>query len=76
MKLQNLATNAHQSSVPEEKDKKVPTLDEIHRRALEIHVRRGAHGWELDDYLDDWLQAQRELQEKYNKSNGEGAKEQ
>jgi hypothetical protein len=29
--------------------------------------RRGIHGCELDD----WLQAERELQEKYNKSSGE-----
>ena len=32
----------------------------------EIHIERGGiHGCDLDD----WLQAERELQEKYNKSN-------
>jgi hypothetical protein len=49
----------------------VPTLDEIRRRAFEIHIERGGiHGCDLDD----WLQAERELKEKYNHSNGEGPK--
>jgi hypothetical protein len=30
---------------------------------------------DLDEYLDEWLQAERELREKYNRSNEEGAKE-
>ncbi len=77
MKAQNLATNAQntrpsrfRSDVREERGKNVPTLDEIRRRALEIHIERGGHGYDLDE----WRQAQRELQEKYNRSNDEGAK--
>ena len=68
MKLRDQATNAQnrrpsrfRSDVPEERDKNVPTLDEIHRRALEIHIERGGHGCDLDNYLDEWLQAEREL---------------
>ena len=75
MKLRDQATNAQNtrprgvgSDVPEEKGKNVPTLDEIHRRALEIHIERGGHGCDLDNYLDEWLQAERELQDKYNGS--------
>jgi hypothetical protein len=82
MKAQNLATNAQntrpsrfRSDVPEERGKNVPTLDEIHRRVLEIHVERGGHGYDLDEYLEEWLQAERELREKYNRSNDEAAKE-
>ena len=78
MNAQNLATNAQNtrprgvgSDVPEEIGKNVPTLDEIHRRVLEIHIERGDHACDLDSYLDEWLQAERELQGKYNKSNGE-----
>jgi hypothetical protein len=80
MKAQNLATNAQDmptaigSDVQDERGKNVPTLDEIHRRALEIHVERGGHGHDLDEYLDEWLQAERELREKYNRINDEGAK--
>ena len=62
------------SDIPEEKGKNVPTLDEIHRRALEIHVERGDHSCDLDNYLDEWLQAERELKEKYSTSNDEGVK--
>jgi hypothetical protein len=53
----------------------VPTLNEIHRRALEIHIERSGHDCDLDNYLDEWLQAQRELQGKCNKSNGEAPKD-
>ena len=81
MKAQNLATNAQntrpsllQSDIPEERGKNVPTLDEIRRRVLEIHVERGGQGHDLDEYLDEWLQAERELREKYSRSNDEGAK--
>ena len=80
MNAQNLATNAQNtrprsvgSDIPQEKGKNVPTLDEIHRRALEIHIERGGHGCDLDSYLDEWLQAERELREKYSTSNDEGA---
>jgi hypothetical protein len=82
MKAQNVARNAQNTrprgvgpDVPEEIGKNVPTLDEIHRRALEIHIERGDHGCDLDNYLDEWLQAERELQGKYNKSNGEAPKD-
>ena len=82
MKLRDQATNAQnrrpsrfRSDVPEERDKNVPTLDEIHRRALEIHIERGGHSCDLDNYLDEWLQPERELQGKYNKSNGEAPKD-
>jgi hypothetical protein len=40
-------------------------LAKIRQRAFEIHLERGGvHGCELDD----WLQAERELREKYDKS--------
>ena len=74
MNAQNLATNAQntrpshfRSDVREERDKNVPTLDEIHRRALEIHIERGGRGYDLDEYLDEWLQAERELRTKYRR---------
>jgi hypothetical protein len=42
-----------------------PSLEEIQRRAYEIHIDRGGpHGHDLDD----WLQAERELMEKYKAS--------
>ena len=76
MKTQNVAANAQnirpnplRSDVPGEKGKHVPTLDEIHRRALEIHIERGSPGYDVDEYLDNWLQAERELREKLNKNN-------
>ena len=78
MSPQNLAANAQNtlprsvgSDIPQGKGKNVPTLDEIHRRALEIHIERGGRGYDLDEYLEEWLQAERELQEKYNRSNDE-----
>jgi hypothetical protein len=81
MNAQNLAANAQntrprvvRSDVAVETGKNVPTLDEIHRRALEIHVERGGHSCDLDNYLDEWLQAQHELKEKYSTSNDEGVK--
>ena len=80
MKLRDQATNAQNTrpsrfrlDVPEERGKNVPTLDEIRRRALEIHIERGGHGGDMDGYLEAWLQADRELREKYNESNDEGA---
>jgi hypothetical protein len=71
MKSQNLKTNIQNtpytifhSDVPEEKVQNGPTLAEIRQRAFEIHIERGGiHGCDLDD----WRQAERELQEKYNK---------
>jgi Protein of unknown function (DUF2934) len=45
-----------------------PSTEEIRQRAFEIYMERGGiHGCELED----WLQAERELQEKYNKSSRE-----
>jgi hypothetical protein len=73
MKSQNLKMNTQEtpriifrSDVLEERDQNGPTLAEIRQRAFEIHIERGGiHGCDLDD----WVQAERELQEKYNKSN-------
>jgi hypothetical protein len=78
MKSQNPSTDAQNTArsilplnVSEESGKNEPPLAEIRQRAFEIHIERGGiHGCDLDD----WLQAQRELQEKYNHSNGEGPK--
>ncbi len=40
----------------------VPGPEEIQQRAYEIHMERGgAHGQDVDD----WLQAERELEAKY-----------
>ncbi len=45
----------------QERSKSAPTPAEIRQRAFEIHVERGGiHGCDLDD----WMQAERELQEK------------
>ena len=42
----------------------VPTREEIELRAYQIYVERdGAHG----QHVEDWLQAERELVEKYGK---------
>ena len=78
MKSQNAGTNAEsiprsilQLNVPEESRRNGPSLAQIRERAFEIHIERGGiHGCDLDD----WLQAERELQEKYNKSNDGGPK--
>ena len=77
MKSQNLKTNNQNTpsvicrpEVAEEKGQNGPTLAEIRQRAFEIHIERG--GIHVCD-LDDWLQAELELREKYNKSN-EGRK--
>jgi Protein of unknown function (DUF2934) len=76
VRSQDLKTNTQntpriifRSDVPEEAVKNGPTPAEIRQRAFEIHIERGGiHGCDLDD----WLQAERELQENYNKSNDEG----
>jgi hypothetical protein len=57
-----------------EKDaaKNTPTPEEIRQRAFEIHIDRGGvHGRDLDD----WLQAERELQGKYEKDEKEAQEE-
>jgi len=77
MKPPNLATEAQdmptgiRSSVPVETSRNGPSFAEIRQRAREIHIERGGHVCDMDNYLDEWLQAERELQEKYNKSSGE-----
>ena len=77
MKLRDQATNAQympteiRSDVPEGTGGSGPSLAEIRQRALEIHVERGGDGSDLENYLDEWVQAERELQEKYNRSSGE-----
>jgi hypothetical protein len=54
------------SGTKDESTKNAPiTPEEIRRRAFEIHIERGGiHGCDLDD----WLHAERELQEKHNGS--------
>jgi hypothetical protein len=72
MKLQDPLTNAQtmprsvlQSNLTEESSSNEPSLAEIRERAFEIHIERGGiHGCDLDD----WLQAERELQEKHHNS--------
>jgi Protein of unknown function (DUF2934) len=71
MKLRNLRTNPQnmptslRSDMPEEIGENRPSLAEIRHRAFEIHIERGGiHGCDLDD----WLQAESELREKYNKN--------
>jgi hypothetical protein len=61
-----------QSNVTEvETPKSRPTREEIRQRAYEIHIERGGiHGCDLDD----WLQAERELEQKYRSSEKEGKK--
>ena len=72
MQSPNLATKAQnipagiRSGVPEETGKNGPSFAEIHERAREIHIERGGHVCDMDSYLDEWLQAEHELQEKYN----------
>jgi len=69
MKSQNLITNpwnARRSFIPpavsEEGQNNGPSPAEIRRRAYEIHIERGGiHGCDLND----WLEAERELQQKY-----------
>lgn len=56
------------SVIKEQSTKNAPTPEEIRKRVSEIHIERGGHGCDLDNYLDEWLQAERELQEKYNGS--------
>ena len=73
MQLPNLATKAQnvetgiRSGMQEETTKSGPSFAEIHERAREIHIQRGGHICDMDSYLDEWLQAEHELQEKYNK---------
>jgi hypothetical protein len=69
MKSRNLIANAWNTPgsvaphrVPEQGQKNGPSPAEIRKRAFEIHVERGGiHGCDLND----WLEAERELQQKY-----------
>ena len=69
MKSQNLITNPWNTprsvappEVSEEGQKSGASPAEIRKRAFEIHVERGGiHGCDLND----WLEAERELQQKY-----------
>jgi Protein of unknown function (DUF2934) len=71
MNAENIPQSILQSNVPEQSRRNGPSLAQIRERAFEIHIERGGiHGCDLDD----WLQAERELQEKYNKSNDGGPK--
>jgi hypothetical protein len=50
------------SSTDEQPRNGIPSPEEIRKRAFEIHVERGGiHGCDLDD----WFQAERELQQEY-----------
>ena len=77
MKSRNVFTNtegmpkiALRSDIAEEEKNAGPSPAEIRQRAFEVHIERcGTHGCDLDD----WLQAERELQEKY-KNNEKGTK--
>ena len=78
MKSRNLATDAQnmrrgvQPDVTEERGSKGPSPTEIRQRAFEIHIERGGfYGCDMDDLL----QAERELRERYKKSNRETPKE-
>jgi Protein of unknown function (DUF2934) len=69
MKSQNLITNPWNTGgsvappeFPEAGRKNEPSPAEIRKRAFQIHVERGGiHGCDLND----WLEAERELQQKY-----------
>jgi hypothetical protein len=52
-----------QSDIAEqERSNSAPTPKQIRERAFEIHIERGGiHGCDLDD----WMQAERELQERF-----------
>jgi NADH dehydrogenase len=61
----NVERQAAQSTQTRSQASKAPALDEIQRRAYEIYIERGGtHGHDLKD----WLQAGRELAEKYQAS--------
>jgi Protein of unknown function (DUF2934) len=69
MKSRNLVSNPWNTrgsvvppEFPEEGQKNGPSPTEIRKRAFEIHIERGGiHGCDLND----WLEAERELQQKY-----------
>ena len=64
-------TVMNRSNTGEQPIKNAPTPEEIRQRAFEIHIEHGGiHGCDLDD----WLQAERDLRERYNASNHETPK--
>jgi hypothetical protein len=73
MKSPKLATEAQdmptgiRSSLPVETSRNGPSFAEIRQRAREIHIERGGHVCDMDNYLDEWLQAKRELREKFKR---------
>lgn len=68
---EGMAKIVSQSDTIEEEKKTEPSPAEIRQRAFEIHIERGGiHGCDLDD----WLQAERELQEKYKNDEKETKK--
>jgi hypothetical protein len=77
MKSRNLATEAQniprdvQPDVRGERGNNGRSPTEIRQLAFEIHIERGGiHGCDLDD----WMQAERELQQKYRENNHKGSK--
>jgi hypothetical protein len=65
------ATHMNSSITGEQPIKNAPTPEEIRQRTYEIHIERGGfYGCDLDDLL----QAERELRERYNESNHETPK--
>ena len=78
MKSQNIVANVESAlegasqpgGAEQERSKRAPTPQQIRERAFEIHIERGGiHGMDLDD----WMEAERELREKYKNNEG-GAK--
>lgn len=61
----NQSTTSEVVQSEEVRVQNAPSPEEIQHRAYEIHIEHGgAHG----QGLDDWLQAERELEEKYRNS--------
>jgi hypothetical protein len=59
------ADEKHETIEPEQRQPQLagaPSVEEVRQRAYEIHLERGGvHGWDQDD----WLQAERDLAQKY-----------
>ena len=72
MGSRNMVANAdsittHGSQPSEQESESAPTPQQICERAFELYIQRGGmHGMDLDD----WMQAERELQEKYKNNDG------
>ena len=65
---ENKKHQAHETLEPEQKQPQLagaPSVEEIRQRAYEIHLERGGvHGRDQED----WLQAERDLAQKYSAS--------